>query len=290
MGFRVGHLRTLRLRDRSPGDSYGCGTERLRASGRPRAARIGAAPDRRRGSTASSPGLRTRPPHARRTAQPHRGLVESTRFSRIPSTGARVEVRSSIALLEIDDEPAGYAVYRVASKWEDGTPKGEVRVMDSFASSPQATAELWRFLFGIDLVVRVKSETIDPAWPLFLMVADPRRLHLSVSDGLWLRLVDLEPALRARTLRHGRACRARGQRRDVRTQCRPLECRRGDRANRERGRRRARRRRPRLRLPRRVLVRTARGRRPGTRAPAGGLARATALFATPLPPYCPEGF
>ncbi len=103
------------------------------------------------------------------------------------------------ALIELDGEPAAFAMYRIASKWENETPKGEVRVVDAHATSPEATAELWRFLFGIDLVERVKCGLVDPAWPLLHMVRDPRRLHLSVTDGLWLRLVDLEAALRARS-------------------------------------------------------------------------------------------
>ncbi|MGH3077523.1 MAG: GNAT family N-acetyltransferase, partial [Gaiellaceae bacterium] len=102
------------------------------------------------------------------------------------------------ALLEIDGTPAGYAMYRVKSKWEDGTPQGELRVTDAVAASPEATAELWRYLFGVDLVVRVKSGRMDPAWSLALMVTDPRRLYLSFAEGLWLRLVDVEGALRAR--------------------------------------------------------------------------------------------
>ena len=194
------------------------------------------------------------------------------------------------ALLEIDDEPAGYALYRVASKWEDGTPKGEVRVVDAFASSPEATAELWRFLFGIDLVVRVKSETIDPAWPLLLMVADPRRLHLSVSDGLWLRLVDLEAAFRARTFvasepvvldvtdelfernagrwTVGAETGRSEQEPDVALDVADLAC---------------------AYLGAFSFERLAAAGRARELRPSG-LARATTLFATPLPPYCPEGF
>ena len=162
--------------------------------------------------------------------------------------------------------------------------------MDSFASSPQATAELWRFLFGIDLVVRVKSETIDPAWPLFLMVADPRRLHLSVSDGLWLRLVDLEPALRARTFvasepvvldvtdemfernagrwSVGAEIGRTEKEPDVALDVADLAC---------------------AYLGAFSFERLAAAGRARELQP-GGLARATALFATPLPPYCPEGF
>jgi predicted acetyltransferase len=106
------------------------------------------------------------------------------------------------ALLELDGEPAAFATYRVASKWEEGSPRGEVRVTDAFATSPEATAELWRFLFGVDLVTRVKYQRVDPA--LFLMAVDPRRLHVTIFEGLWLRLADVEAALRARSFTEGR--------------------------------------------------------------------------------------
>ena len=194
------------------------------------------------------------------------------------------------ALLELDGEPIGYALYRIASKWEEGTPKGEVRVVEAVAVSPEATAELWRFLFGIDLVVRVKSELADPAWPLFLMVADPRRLHLSVWDGLWLRLVDLEAALHALAFASGEPVvldvadellpRNAGRwsigpdpgksdaDADVALDVRDLACAYLGALSFER------------------LAAAGRARE----LRRGGLARATALFATPLPPYCPEVF
>lgn len=109
------------------------------------------------------------------------------------------------AVLELDGAPAGYAMYRVKSEWEQGIPRGEVRVIEAFATSSAATRELWRFLFGIDLVARVQSWMFDPASPLFLMVRDPRSLHLRLSDGLWLRIVDLEAALRGRRFAAGDA-------------------------------------------------------------------------------------
>jgi len=193
------------------------------------------------------------------------------------------------ALLEIDGEPVGYALYRIASKWEHGTPQGEVRIVEALASSPDATAELWRFLFGIDLVTRVKADA-DPAWPLFLMVADPRRLHLSVSDGLWLRLVDLEAALHARMFAAGEPVVL-----EVADELLPRNAGRWtvgaepgrseeegdvalditDLASTYLGA---------FSFERLAAARRARELRPG------GLARATALFATPLPPYCPEEF
>ena len=43
------------------------------------------------------------------------------------------------------------------------------------------------------------AHLFDPASPLFLSVVDPRALHLSVRDGLWLRIVDVLEALRLRS-------------------------------------------------------------------------------------------
>jgi predicted acetyltransferase len=193
-------------------------------------------------------------------------------------------------LIELDGEPAAFAMYRVASKWEDETPKGEVRVVDAHAASPEATAELWRFLFGVDLVERVKHWLTDPAWPLLHLVQDPRRLKISVSDGLWLRLVDLEAALRARTfadgepvvlevtdaVRDGNAGRwtvgpEPGKTEDEADVAIDVT----DLASAYLGA---------FSFERLAAAGRARELRPG------GLARATALFATPLPPYCPEGF
>jgi predicted acetyltransferase len=194
------------------------------------------------------------------------------------------------ALLEIDGEPAGYAMYRVKEKWEEGTPRGELRVVEAFATSPEATAEIWRYLFGVDLVVRVKSGRIDPAWALALMVTDARRLHLSLAEGLWLRLVDLEAALRTRgfadaepaVLEVGDGLFERNAGRFAigpepgRTDAEAdvsLDV--ADLASPYLGA---------FTFEQLAAAGRARELRPG------GLARATALFATPIPPWCPEGF
>lgn len=101
------------------------------------------------------------------------------------------------ALLELDGEPEGYAIYRVKQGWEHGYSTSDLRVGDAFATSLRATRELWRFLFGIDLVKRVQGR-VDPALPLFLMVTDARNVQLRVFEGVWLRLVDVGAALAGR--------------------------------------------------------------------------------------------
>jgi predicted acetyltransferase len=102
------------------------------------------------------------------------------------------------AVVEIDGEPAAYALYRIKPGWEHGFSQSEVRLVETLAAGPTAERELWRFIFGIDLIARVEGR-LDPASPLFLMVVDPRSLHLRVSEGLWLRLVDVGTALAARS-------------------------------------------------------------------------------------------
>jgi predicted acetyltransferase len=107
------------------------------------------------------------------------------------------------ALVEADGAPTAYATYRIKGEWEQGIPRNQVRVVEAFATSKGAERDLWRFLFGIDLVAKVVMYGFDASSPLFLMVADPRSLQLRVMDGLWLRLVDVEAALRARSYADG---------------------------------------------------------------------------------------
>jgi predicted acetyltransferase len=102
------------------------------------------------------------------------------------------------ALLELDGEPAGLATYRIKQGWEHGYSTSTLLVGDAFATTPAATRELWRFLFGIDLIARVQGR-VDPSLALFLMAGDPRNLQLRMNDGVWLRLVDVEAALRGRS-------------------------------------------------------------------------------------------
>jgi len=77
--------------------------------------------------------------------------------------------------------------------------RGQVRVLEVVGVSQLATREIWRFLFGIDLVSRVNAHLVDPGSPLVLIVSDPRSLGLRWLDGLWLRLIDVEAALRGRS-------------------------------------------------------------------------------------------
>ena len=101
------------------------------------------------------------------------------------------------ALLELDGTPAGYALYRVISKWEAGQNVGHVRVLEAMAE--EAELELWRFLFGLDWVETFRGGHLPTDHPLLHGLTYPRRLRLRIGDQLWLRLVDVGAALSARS-------------------------------------------------------------------------------------------
>jgi len=102
------------------------------------------------------------------------------------------------ALLELDGEPAGYALYRVKQDWQDGASAGVVTVTEVVTPTPEATRELWRWLLDFDWTSEFVADLLPLDHPLFLLLAEPRRLRLTVNEGVWVRLVDVPGALAAR--------------------------------------------------------------------------------------------
>jgi predicted acetyltransferase len=107
--------------------------------------------------------------------------------------------RKFFALYELDREPLAYAVYRIKNEWGDAGTASVVDVMEAMGATPAATREIWRYLFGIDLIARIQAWGGPADHPLLLMLAEPRRLRLRLGDGLWLRILDVPAALRARS-------------------------------------------------------------------------------------------
>ena len=194
------------------------------------------------------------------------------------------------ALLELDGEPAGFAhvshSVEVGERDTEGRGSRRRRARDVARRDCRALA----------LPLRHRSRGAGEGGarrsclPLLHLVQDPRRLSVSVLDGLWLRLVDLEAALRARSfadsepavlevtdsIRPGNAGRWSIGSEPGRTDAEAdvaLDV--ADLSSVYLGA---------FSFERLAAAGRARELRPG------GLARATALFATPLPPYCPEGF
>ncbi len=157
----------MRLRDAGRGDGAfpaGLGGAAPPASGRPSRAR------RRGGKCARSALRRSR----RRTRS-----ASSYSSSTAPSPATRSIARTSISRAR--SRPAA------------------TEVIEAVATTPQATAEVWRYLLDIDWAATITAQLLPPDHPLFLLLANPRRLFYTAADSLWVRLVDVGAALSGRT-------------------------------------------------------------------------------------------
>jgi predicted acetyltransferase len=92
----------------------------------------------------------------------------------------------------------GYALYAVRAGF--ATERGQAVVRELVAATPAAVIALWRFLLGLDLVGSLSWRLAAPDEPLQYMLQTLDALELAVGDGLWLRLVDVPAALRARVV------------------------------------------------------------------------------------------
>ncbi len=108
----------------------------------------------------------------------------------------------NVAIVERDGEPAGYALYRVISKWEGPANVGHVRVLEALGDDG-AELELWRYLLGIDWISKIRAQHLPIDHPLLHALVNPRRAHLRVYDTLFVRLVDVGAALAARSYAAG---------------------------------------------------------------------------------------
>ncbi|MGZ4154202.1 MAG: GNAT family N-acetyltransferase [Actinomycetota bacterium] len=101
---------------------------------------------------------------------------------------------------ESDGRVDAYVQYRVKHGW-DVVPKNELVVEDLVGVTPQAYADMWRYVLDVDLVHRVRAWNRPPDDPILHLVLEPRPLHFQLKDAVWLRLVDVEAALAARGYR-----------------------------------------------------------------------------------------
>jgi predicted acetyltransferase len=98
-----------------------------------------------------------------------------------------------------DGEPAGYALYAAKASWDDHGPAGSVNVRELVAETPEAQAGLWRFLLGLDLVRSLQWRLAPDHAPLLHLAAGNDAINRRAGDGLFVRLLDVDAALSART-------------------------------------------------------------------------------------------
>jgi predicted acetyltransferase len=107
---------------------------------------------------------------------------------------------SSLRAVTVSDARLrGYAIFAIKDDWVEGRPASVVRVREMFATDPEAYAAIWRFLLDIDLtaIVEARSRPVDD--PLLHLLTDPRGARPVMTDGLYVRLADIDRALTQRT-------------------------------------------------------------------------------------------
>jgi predicted acetyltransferase len=101
-------------------------------------------------------------------------------------------------LIENGGEPVAYAIYHHHPRFDHGSSTGSIRVVEAFGTTPQAMAAVWRYLLDVDWIASINASLLPLDHPLFLLLAEPRRMRFTIMDALWLRLVDVGAALSRR--------------------------------------------------------------------------------------------
>ncbi len=103
-----------------------------------------------------------------------------------------------MAVIEVDGEPRGYAIYRIEHNWGPTGPASTMNVIEVTGVDPAAEQALWQWLLSMDLVRTIVGRRGPVPHPLQHWLLEPRRMSLTINDGLWLRILDLPEALSAR--------------------------------------------------------------------------------------------
>lgn len=97
------------------------------------------------------------------------------------------------------DEIVGYLHYRQKSKWTNGLPEGTVVVHALVSSNIDAHFALWRYATTVDLFPVVEYEICPVDDPFAYAVGESREVRRLHTDAMFVRLLNLETALGART-------------------------------------------------------------------------------------------
>ncbi len=102
------------------------------------------------------------------------------------------------ALHERDGQPTGYALYRIKEDWGDQGSRSELRLQEVMGVDVEAERDVFEFLFGIDLIHRIVRWFGPPQPPLLLQLGQPELLGARLNAGIWLRILDVPAALAGR--------------------------------------------------------------------------------------------
>jgi predicted acetyltransferase len=98
-----------------------------------------------------------------------------------------------------DGEVRGHAVYQTSEGQFNDTGPGQVMAVNDFIwRDAEAHRGLWDYLRSHDLVRRIDFNGIEEDDPAPELLLEPRMINRRTSDGIWMRIVDVESALSQR--------------------------------------------------------------------------------------------
>jgi predicted acetyltransferase len=104
----------------------------------------------------------------------------------------------AVVVRDHDGAASGYAFFRTKVTWGDGRPSGTVSVDEALAATPAAARGVLDVLLNIDLTTTVSFWNLPVDHPVFTFTRHTVGLAPRINDQLWVRLVRLADALRAR--------------------------------------------------------------------------------------------
>ncbi|MEV0282244.1 GNAT family N-acetyltransferase [Streptomyces sp. NPDC050610] len=94
----------------------------------------------------------------------------------------------------------GLLSYQVEERWDGKLPDNTATVRSLLAATPAAERALWHFVLSVDWITKATSGHRAPDDLLPLLLGDPRAARVTTqADYLWLRPLDVERLLEART-------------------------------------------------------------------------------------------
>ncbi|HET7415671.1 MAG TPA: GNAT family N-acetyltransferase [Arthrobacter sp.] len=97
----------------------------------------------------------------------------------------------------LTDPWLGYAVFRRSRA--DGRDRAIVYVEEIVAADAPTARTLWNWLLNLDLVDEIRTGARPTDDPLLILLENAREAPVQISDGLYIRIIDVAKALSART-------------------------------------------------------------------------------------------
>ncbi|MGF7236072.1 MAG: GNAT family N-acetyltransferase [Frankia sp.] len=118
-----------------------------------------------------------------------------------PSERKGASPLATVVAEALDGAAEGYVLYSLEPRRGATGPDGVVRIREFVASTTRARVALWRHVASLDLTATFEWSGLAADDPLFHLVNDPRRLAFTLTDGLFVRVIDVARAVAERAYR-----------------------------------------------------------------------------------------